>query len=609
MLLSLLAIVLLICCFVPAFVWADDTEDLKKETGWDEYSLEELLAIRDEISAVIEEKQREYALEHGNRAISLPEDAIVYVGGTLSLEPSVERLLDDAPERTDLIWTTSDSAVVSVSDKGVLSGLSEGTAIITCKAADNEFVFAEMHVKTVLPVTSVALSEGKVTALMYEGRENGMQLSCTISPESAFSKEVEWRSNNESIATVDENGYVSFLSPGNAVITVQSKDAFSEKRPKSASCSISILQAATEIQLDQANIVMDKGAVLVLRATVLPANTSNKKLIWETSDPNIVSVNNGQIKALSCGTATVTCKAADGGGAEAVCTVEIIQMVKGLKFFDVKSPVTLNRGDSMQLSTELSPADASNKILVWESSDKSVVSVSENGQICAQNGGNVIITCTATDGSGKSASINVYVPSISVSEEEYRVTSMDGIVFNVFFYGKDGDFDVSPASNSLFHVSQQISGNTVTIKIIPLKAGKANLTFKDKSDNRSTRTVSIVIDHSAVYDTFSYPALDHSDVLRYPDKYKGEKCSVSGSVFQVWDSGGLIFAKKFHALVRASGKIYYVTIDASLLDANPLENDIITIFGECMGTYKYTTLLGSSNTVPEITAEKVILGR
>ena len=66
----LLVVVLLLCCFVPITARA---EGRKYNFNWEDYSLEDLLAIRDEISEVIENKQRQYAIEHGDRPISRPD--------------------------------------------------------------------------------------------------------------------------------------------------------------------------------------------------------------------------------------------------------------------------------------------------------------------------------------------------------------------------------------------------------------------------------------------------------------------------------------------------------------------------------------------------------
>ena len=73
-------------------------------------------------------------------------------------------------------------------------------------------------------------------------------------------------------------------------------------------------------------------------------------------------------------------------------------------------------------------------------------------------------------------------------------------------------------------------------------------------------------------------------------------------------------AKKLNLRVGTAGygfydKVYWVTIDPSILDTNLIEDDMITIYGNCSGTYTYTAIFGNSITIPAVTAERVIFGR
>ena len=604
---KLLAILLVLCCLcilAPVSALAEGTDDF----NWEDYTLDELLAIREGLSSVIAEKQREYAIEHGDRKILMPAEEQVYVGGTLKLTPEVEKVLEDAPDSTKLVWTSSDTAVATVSAAGDVRGVSKGEAVITCTAEDNEYIFAECRVNAVLPVTAVAFEENITTALLFEGKDNGLQLGAVVSPEDAFCQDVEWISSNEDIASVDEKGYVTLKQPGNVTITLRSLDSFSPAR-KEARLALAVKQAASSITLDQSSVVMNKGSALALRPTVLPENTSTKTVTWESSAPEIVTVNNGQLHAVACGKATITCTAADGSGVKASCEVEVIQMVTNIRVLDVKNPQTLDMNGSILLRTEITPADATNKKLTWESSDPSVVTVSDTGKIQAVGGGTAVITCTAADGSGKKASATVFVPSIAVKQDLYTVTSKDGKSFDVEFYGKAGNFNITPASTAYFNVSHSHSGNKYTIKITPLRAGKASITLQDKADAKNNRTISITIDHSAVYDATSYPKANYADILRNPYAYKGENYSIYGKVLQVDTSWGQTVARVGTGGYGYYDNVFYVTMPASSMDVKIIEDDLITIYGECTGTKTYTTIFGASITIPSMTAEKVMLGR
>ena len=121
---------LILCClcmFVPIAAHADG---LQMEFNWQDYTLDELLEIQEGLSVVISEKQREYAIEHGDRKISLPEESTVYVGGTVTLEPTVEKVLDTAPDVTRFVWSSSDESVATVAANGAVRGVGKGEAII-----------------------------------------------------------------------------------------------------------------------------------------------------------------------------------------------------------------------------------------------------------------------------------------------------------------------------------------------------------------------------------------------------------------------------------------------------------------------------------------------
>lgn len=95
---------------------------------------------------------------------------------------------------------------------------------------------------------------------------------------------------------------------------------------------------------------------------------------------------------------------------------------------------------------------------------------------------------------------------------------------------------------------------------------------------------------------------DYKTIQRKPDKYDGKKIKVSGTVIQVlegwFDSVGL-------RVEDSNGDIWYINYSYSDGEDKILEDDNITVYGECTGTETYTTVLGSSVTIPSIDAEYI----
>ncbi|MDY5641733.1 MAG: Ig-like domain-containing protein [Candidatus Faecousia sp.] len=610
-------VLLLTCLAVPAY--ADDSEDNQEniETAaenenptidWTCYDYDELILIREGLDDYIHELERQYAIENGNRVITLNETEVtIYQGKNYSFEAEVKRVVEDAPEKTEFVWTSSDEAIAKVSAKGLVTAVGYGDAVITCTASDDEFIFAEAVVHVVLPVTGVTMDTPNATLLLSEKDPSlaDVTLNCTIMPENAYVQEVKWSSSNEKVATVDETGNVHAVTPGTVKITATSQDTFAA--PKSASCTVTVLQAVSTVELNETEITLNVRANQNLTASVYPENASKKDLIWESSNPEVVTVSKtGGVSAVSTGTATITCTAADGSGAAATCKVTVIQMVNNLKIESASATITANKNGSVTLSAVVSPKEATNQTLVWESSDTDVATVDSNGVVTAVNGGSATITCMATDGSKKTAKINIYVPSIAVDSVQYSVTSKDGLKISFKYYGKAENLVLSPEKCTYFSASMVRSGEQVVLRITPIKAGTGTLTLSDKADSRSTVKLSVKVQHSACYDSTSYPVGDYTNVLRSPSTYKGSAMSVYGRVLQ--KSQGL-FSTVLRVATRGRwDNVFYITC-SNKEASGIIEDDYITVYGECGGTETYTTVLGSSITIPAIEAEKIFLGR
>lgn len=576
--------------------------------NWSNYSYDELVALRDNLDSYIKELERQYAIENGNRIITLNDNTpTVFKGKTFTLIPEVTRVIEDAPESTSFVWTSSDENIAKVSAKGVITAVNYGDAIITCSAADDEFIFSEATVHVALPVEKLTIGEPKVTLLISDQDPSAANatLVCTVFPENAHIQDVSWTSSNEDIATVDENGNIHAIAPGTAKITATSKEETTT--PKSATCTITVLQSVTSIELNPSQTTLNVRASLNLAANVLPENAGNKKVTWESSNPDIATVSSsGRVTAVSPGTATILCTAADGSGVTSTCEVTVIQMVNTVKIDSTSTTLTVNKNDSVNLNLLITPDNATDKTVTWESSNPDAATVSDKGTVTAVNGGATTITCTTVDGSNKSAKINVYVPSISVDSLEYVVTSKDGLDIPFKYYGYEENLSISPASSTYFTAKLDQNGEKVTLKITPLKAGTGSITLSDKGDSRSKVKITVKIEHSACYDSTAYPVGNYTNIMRAPSSYKGEPMSAYGRVLQV--SQGW-----FNTVLRVATQgrwdnVFYISCDNDIAKGI-IEDDYITIYGECTGAETYTTVLGGSITIPAIEAEKIYLGR
>lgn len=121
----------------------------------------------------------------------------------------------------EVFWSSSNENVATVED-GEITALTAGETVITAEAADGGFTAScQLTVKRVeFPVESISLN--KTSAVME--LDETLQLQAAFTPENATIQDIIWSSSNQGVATVDENGFVTALYKGTAVITATSKE-------------------------------------------------------------------------------------------------------------------------------------------------------------------------------------------------------------------------------------------------------------------------------------------------------------------------------------------------------------------------------------------------
>ena len=154
---------------------------------------------------------------------------------------------------------------------------------------------------------------------------------------------------------------------------------------------------------------MMEGEVVTLIATINPSNASNRNVFWTSSDQSVATVDNaGRVTALKAGSATITVTPEDGGKT-ATCSITVREKLYPVTGVTLdKTSVELTEGDVTILTATVNPSNASNRNVYWTSSDQSVATVDNAGQVTALKAGSATITVTTEDG-GKTANCKVTV--------------------------------------------------------------------------------------------------------------------------------------------------------------------------------------------------------
>ena len=166
---------------------------------------------------------------------------------------------------------------------------------------------------------------------------------------------------------------------------------------------------------------LDVNETFQLTATVTPDNTTNKAVTWRSSNVNVATVdNNGNVRAISPGTATITATTADGSNLSASCYVTVnAGNVLATSISLNTNSLVLGINESSQLVATVYPSNTTNKTVNWYSSNTSVATVNSNGLVTAIAEGNATIIATTTDGTNLYAScmvsVNILATSISLS--------------------------------------------------------------------------------------------------------------------------------------------------------------------------------------------------
>lgn len=326
----------------------------------------------------------------GDRVLLMRKGKQVSLRATLS--PS------DANNRSYTV-ASSDTDVVRVSSS-TLTARGVGECIVTVASESNPEVSVDYRVIVITPVTGVTVTAD--TKTLFIGAT--AQLTATVKPADASITGVKWESTNEKVAIVDEYGVVTGVGRGQATIRATAADGSGQR----ASVNVTVKQQPESITLSGLNGNIRVGGGVTLKATVLPNTTSDKAVVWSTSDASVATVTaNGYVKGVRAGSCTITCQSKTFPEVYAQIDVTVYAPVTSITFNE-KSP-SVAAGRSIALSWTVKPQDATDSSVSFSTNKPDVVSVSDDGIVTGLKRGECYVYATANDGSGKKATIRVTV--------------------------------------------------------------------------------------------------------------------------------------------------------------------------------------------------------
>ena len=311
---------------------------------------------------------------------------------------------------------TEGSEYAKISGSGVVTANKNLTVPVTvtvqAAAKDGSGVTAQQEI-TVNPLSyGVEIKRPNAsenTTLVWDMADrNVIRLSAKVYPLSA-EQSVTWKSSNARVASIDASGKITCLKAGTVTITATANDGSGKK----ASFKLQIVKLMKFLGLVDVSVAGGKS--VTLKPLFTPADPTNKKLAWSVSENKYGIKINGSGKVSTKAVTepvnvTVTASALDGSGVSTSCEVTVYPATTKVTISakDGELPASISVDTTLELTASSLPAGTKGTY-TWKSSNEKIAAVDANGVVTAIKAGKVKITCTAADGTNKSASVTLKI--------------------------------------------------------------------------------------------------------------------------------------------------------------------------------------------------------
>ncbi len=327
----------------------------------------------------------------GVDSVALDEHELELYKGEVYRLPYVVLPADASNDVIDI--SVFDNKVVSVTqgDGQTLLVTARGVGKTTFMIMTKDGKYWDLCTVTVKQVaTDVNMNYSEVTLNVGDY----FDLSVTVSPADSTENSLTWQSLDTGIVSVSQTGRIIGLKPGKTSIMVSTQGG------KNSFCTVTVLQGAKSMKLDEESIVIGIGETYTLDAVFDPEGTSVTDGKWSSLDASIATVNEaGMVTGVKGGYTVVSFTSADGGFT-GFCMVKVEELIT--KIIVNPSSYILGLGNTVTIDAQITNGDTvSDTGLVWYSEDESVATVDKYGMITGVDYGTTTITVEAAEGEAK----------------------------------------------------------------------------------------------------------------------------------------------------------------------------------------------------------------
>lgn len=291
-------------------------------------------------------------------------EVTVDTGRTANLKATV--LPKDANDKS-VVWSSSDETVAKVNAQGRITGLGLGDCEIVCTSKVNGDVQAKATVHVQQPVKKITFGAAPA---VYAG-ESGV-LTWNIEPANASNQKLSFRSGNEKILKVSEDGTVTGVSAGETFVNAVSTDGSNRQ----AKIKVKVYQHVTGVHMKRRVAYVDPGQTSTAGAVIEPEKNTNHNMTWVSDDPSVATVqpeakqsNRVRITGVSRGE-TVVRGTTEDGGYQASIIVRVGDWEKALKWTEADFDGRGNLSFELQNTGSLNITSITIELEVYDSDGK-----------------------------------------------------------------------------------------------------------------------------------------------------------------------------------------------------------------------------------------------
>lgn len=395
-------------------------------------------------------------------------------------------------------WYSEDSTIADVTDEGQVLANSEGTTNVVASYKD---ILGNIHQsKCLVTVTSNNITPESISLGAEEMAVklgDTILLQVSVSPVEAKLSDLVFKSEDESIVTVDENGFVKAVGLGTTSVVAKSID-----ETVSSSIIINVTETGTteinptKIMLIGLSNGVSVGTESKIIYNILPSNATNTNVTWTSSDPSVAVVENDIVTGLKAGKCTIIGTTENGLSDKLDIIVESSDVPVSSIAIDGDTSITLNLGGTRLLKYTISPDNATNKNVTYSTNNSNVIFIDSNGVIAGIGEGVAIVTITTEDGQ-KTAVLNVSVTKYGTESSTSTETSSN----------TTGDSETSESNSSSSSSSDSSSSGGYTVSSNDTSSNSCDVDSFIIESNQSTARTSNIKFEKAIAFTNANPGL------------------------------------------------------------------------------------------------------